>query len=321
VCRQTASVRGVAIAASMLGLGCGWGPTTSLQLSPDVERTALGVGLSQALVVRKVECPASLDHPDCRSERVAELQIEIEGDVAELLEASPQTSARLVGVTAGEGTLLVDAPDLRLDEAWTFQVVEVASSRIALRSFGGPGRATTTDHAYVLAESIVLIAQDHAAADGEPLLGQAPYDLSAALGCSIDDDQLLTVGPDPGLARVTTSVGGRLDLTIVAFDDVAAFDVVDDAGETHDALSLTEGSEVAVQLVPRTAEGRALLGAGGPTPEVVAADSWLEIEAWTGETDTHRFWLEPLAAGTTTLSITWGHVQREIAVAVTAKSL
>ena len=136
------------------------------------------------------------------------------------------------------------------------------------------------------------------------------------------------VGP-PGLSTISAHGGGTLDIAVVPAGSASTLTVYwPEAGEAASSVALTVGEIRTVVGLPHDADGRLLLGADGDPYQVSSSDDAVVRTVqppWEGGADMQAYlrelrvaYIEAVAAGQATLTLSVAGVSAEVSVTITA---
>jgi len=324
---------------------------SKIELSPHPERDnagearpGVGVGLGVRIAATTASCNGL---GDCgNGAGVTGLSVEVDSlalsvssitDVDTACGSGARCSGGFTLTGRSEGEAELDVTSDQADECFDVRVASVGFTKIALSgswerlmqsanhaSDGAPPRLS------VLAGSTFDVQQTHFTrtfvTDDAPretvLLGRADYELSpGTTDAIIDPSGHVASGSALGSASVTTLVGGRLDFDVVPGAEVSGWQLWDldqllnDGDAILDELAM-RSSMRSVTLVPRDELGLVIFGAGDEEPTVEVGDPTLLAVSAESDGLFRVLDIEALAAGSTTMTVTWQGIAREFAVSV-----
>jgi hypothetical protein len=275
----------------------------------------LGVGFVQGYQVTQAYCAEDFDI-DCPPRPPMSLSVDASGDEVEVQQVS-NASFQLLGAKPGGASLTVTGDD-DISTVFTVAVADVGSTTLSVE------RHVTEDKAFPSVESpvsafvhsVIPIHQQSVARDGEALSGEALLALAPGSTAVLEGDSLNT-SAQTTTARVSTDLA-MMTVNIVDGSAIADF-AIGDATGTDVKVSLVGQTEL--WLLPADAGGHPIVGLGGPQATFEVADPSILTVVDAGSSGVvPSLVVRPIAAGSTTMTITWGSVAKTFTIDVIPSS-
>jgi hypothetical protein len=272
----------------------------------------LGVGLVQTYTVTQERCDGGVDGGSCDAAYPDAIDVSIGSGSGASLENVGSSTFDLLGVAEGSTTIHVIGESGATTDV-PIEVAAVASTRLTIQLESGvelqsPVNAFTDTH--------LTIGQQNLGPGGAARAGEAPLAVTSGQPLVSLSGDGVTTGPHAGTVQIA-AVAATLELDVVATNALADFTV--DGSSAPDLVLYASTGTTTVDLVALAATGAPIVG-GGPEPTFKIADpSIVGISGTTSDGNSRTLGLEPFAAGTTTIQLTWGQVTHTIGVSVLAR--
>jgi hypothetical protein len=271
----------------------------------------LGVGLVQTYNVSQVLCEGGVDG-SCDPTNPDAISVSIRSGTAASIAHVGSASYDLLGVAEGSTTIHV----IGESEAATdvpVEVAAVASTRLTIQLDSGvelqsPVRAFTHAH--------VTIGQENLGPGGAARSGEAPLAVTSGTPLVSLSGDAVTTGSVAGAVQLAAAAA-TFELDVVATSALADFTV--NGSSAPDLVLYASAGTSMLELLALDATRVPIVG-GGPEPTFTIADpSIVAVSGTSSDGNTRTLDLEPLAAGTTTIQLTWGQITQTIGVSVVAR--
>jgi hypothetical protein len=220
----------------------------------------------------------------------------------------------LTGVVAGDTSLVVRADDQAVHYPFSVTAVASTSLFVTRQSTGGTLPAVTSP-VQVFTGEMVPVDQSSVGPDQTPVSGAAALQLAAGLtAVTAVGDTTYDTGQVAGAATIAAPLG-TLELDVVDASAMVDFTLLP-AGSAI-TLDVDASDDQNVFLEPVDAAGRPIIGRGPEPTYTIADPSIARVDATSLSFDNVRYLgLVAVAAGTTTLDLTWGTVHKQLGVVV-----
>jgi hypothetical protein len=300
-------------------LGC---DSSYLEIFP-YEDSTVGQGLLVGHRVKFTECRATLGEDDCTSGDLSIESVSL-SDGLELIDQE-ETVFRVRAQSLGEQRAKVTTT--RGKVSVSMNVVEVLESLVYLN------RDTLIadlepDAIRYLTNSTIGIEQEHRGEIADDWItsirGTADFIVDSTIpdaAYQVSESGILEfiwTGSSEGSVMVSTSVGGELPMQVVPDEAIAEFQFWRAEPDERVEVLQVGKYKVGAYLVPMTADSHIIVGTGYSEPEIrVEPDSL--FDAHIGEPTAYdlyrRISIERLLPGEGTLTVSWGGITVEVALA------
>ena len=272
----------------------------------------LGVGLVEQLSVMQDFCEGGVDGTcDPTNPPTFSVDVGTGADVVSIIDVESDVGTFTVaGLARGSATLdLTGADGAKL--AQPIDVVAVAQTTLSVpRGDAYPALSPVR----VLRNSHITIAQQNLGAGGTAVSGKAPLVTTSPLA-TVEGD-VVELAAQPGTVQITAAAA-TLELDVV--DDSALADFTLDGTPGTSIVLYTSVGRTPLLFTAADATGRPIVGGGGPPTTLSIGDARvIAIAAGSNDGNTFELDVQPVAAGNTTLQVTWGQVTKTFAISVIA---
>ncbi len=270
----------------------------------------LGVGLVQQFTVMQVFCEGGVDG-SCDPTNPPQISVSISsGDAIQIIDVGSDVGTfDVAGLAAGSATVEITGGD-GVSFQHTIDVAPVAQTTLSVPRDTGYSLHSPVQ---TFGKAYITIDQQNLGAGGTALAGKAP--LQATSGLAVVAGDIVELQATAGSVQVTAAAA-TLELDIVPDSALASFSI--DGNAVDELVLYTSTGTQHVSLLATDASGQPIAG-GGPDPTLVIGDARVfSVTGGSSLGNTRTLDIDPIAAGNSTLQVTWGQVTKTFAISVIA---